>query len=66
MSLLIFGPCCKGCLSDFTILKVSDFVYVQLWTKQGCNAAYLMRPKAREMTHHGGLPDWLEESDPAR
>ncbi len=24
-----------------------------------------MRPKAREMTQHGGLPGWLEESDPA-
>jgi hypothetical protein len=24
-----------------------------------------MRPKARELAHHGGLPGWLEESDPA-
>ncbi len=25
-----------------------------------------MRPKAREMTQHGGPPGWLEESDPTR
>jgi hypothetical protein len=25
-----------------------------------------MRPKAREMTQHGGLPCWLKESDPCR
>jgi len=24
-----------------------------------------MRPKARELAHHGGTPSWLEESDPA-
>jgi hypothetical protein len=24
-----------------------------------------MRPKARGVTQHGGLPGWLEESDPA-
>jgi hypothetical protein len=26
---------------------------------------YSMRPKARGLAHHGGLPDWLEESDSA-
>jgi hypothetical protein len=25
----------------------------------------VMRPKARGMTQHGGLPGWLEKSDPA-
>ncbi len=31
-----------------------------------CNAIVrTMRPKAREMTQHGGAPGWLEESDPA-
>ncbi len=25
-----------------------------------------MRPKAREMTQHGGPPGWLEKSDPTR
>ncbi len=25
-----------------------------------------MRPKAREMTQHGGPPGWLEESNPSR
>ncbi len=25
-----------------------------------------MRPKAREMTQHGGPPGWLDKSDPAR
>jgi hypothetical protein len=25
----------------------------------------VMRPKARELVQHGGLPGWLEESDPA-
>jgi hypothetical protein len=24
-----------------------------------------MRPKARELAQHGGLPDWLEKSVPA-
>jgi hypothetical protein len=44
---------------------LSDFVYILLCTKQGYNAVYPMTPEAREMTHHGGLPGWLEESDPA-
>ncbi len=25
-----------------------------------------MRPKAREMTQHGGPPVWLEQSDPTK
>jgi hypothetical protein len=25
-----------------------------------------MRPKARGLAQHGGVPGWLEESDPAR
>ncbi len=28
--------------------------------------SFAMRPKAREMTQHGGQSDWLEESDPTK
>ncbi len=50
------------------------YIYIEFGTKKEKEqkiimAAFVfyivMRPKARGLAQHGGLPGWLEESDPA-
>ncbi len=45
--------------------KVDDHCFNMNLLLHVLELVFLMRPKAREMTQHGGPPSWLEESDPA-
>ncbi len=50
---------CEVSIRKNTQVRISALEAVSFWRLNP------LMPQAREMTHHGGTPGWLEESDPA-
>ncbi len=58
----------KECVGSVCESVYTGTIYVrssEVFTQHNKILSLPMTPKAIEMTHHGGPPVWLEESDPA-